>query len=269
MLAYAFMQRSLIIGLLLGIALPLIGVTVVLRRLSMVGDALSHTSLAGVAAGLIGGVNPVFGAAATCLAGAFCVEAIRSRFKEQSELAVAVVLAAGIGLAGVLSGFVPNAANFSAFLFGSILTVSNEETLFVLGITVVAVVFCITARRSLFLLAYDETQARISGVNLPVMNAAFVAVTALVVAVASRTVGSLMVSSMMVIPVACALQLAKSWKITCIVACSVGVVSTLVGLTISFYLGLKPGGTIVLLSVALLVIIFALRSLAQRISCQG
>ncbi|MDU4970794.1 MAG: metal ABC transporter permease, partial [Atopobium minutum] len=147
-----------------------------------------------------------------------------------------------------------------------ILTVSNEETLFVIAVTAVAVLFCFSARRSLFLLAYDETQARICGVNVPLMNASFIAITALIVAVASRTVGSLMVSSMMVVPVACALQLAKSWKTTCLVACSVGVISPLVGLTISFYLGLKPGGTIVLLSVALLAIIFAIRSLMTRAS---
>ena len=103
MLDYVFMQRSLVVGVLLGVIIPLVGVTVVLKRLSMIGDALSHTSLAGVAGGLVAGVSPVAGAVVACLAGALCVEGVRRRFREQSELAVAIVMATGIGLAGVLA----------------------------------------------------------------------------------------------------------------------------------------------------------------------
>ena len=139
MFEYVFMQRGLMVGVLLGAVIPLIGVTVVLRRLSMIGDALSHTSLAGVAGGLIAGISPVVGAVVACLAGALCVEGVRRRFKEQSELAVAIVMAAGIGLAGVLSGFVPNSSSFNSFMFGSILTVSAQETHIIMAISVLAV----------------------------------------------------------------------------------------------------------------------------------
>ncbi|MEE8717186.1 MAG: metal ABC transporter permease [Coriobacteriales bacterium] len=263
MLEYAFMQRSLVVGALLGIVVPLLGVTVVHRRLSMVGDALSHASLAGVAAGLVAGVSPVMGAAATCLAGALAVEAVRARFREQAELAVAVVLAAGIGAAGVLSGFVPNAASFGSFLFGSILTVTDQELALVVAVCAAALALCVVARRSLLLTCYDETQARVAGVRLPLVNGLFTVVLALTVAVASRTVGSLMVSSMMVVPVACALQLARSWRQTCVLSCAVGLAASLAGLTLSFYLGLKPGGTIVVLAVALLVLILAARQSAR------
>lgn len=267
MLEYVFMQKSLIVGLLLGIVVPLVGVSVVLRRLSMVGDALSHTSLAGVAGGLIAGINPVLGASIACIAGAFCIEGVRMRFKDQSELAVAIVLAAGIGLAGVLSGFVPNAASFNSFLFGSILTVTDEELIFVCIISALGIAFCTFFQRALLLSAYDETQARVTGVNLTVLNSAFVALVALVVAIAARTVGSLMVSSMMVVPVACALQLTGGWKRVCVASSLIGVISSLVGLTLSFYLGLKPGGTIVLVSIAFLLIVLvakAVRNLAKR-----
>ena len=250
MLAYVFMQRGLVVGVLLGVVIPLVGVTVVLKRLSMIGDALSHTSLAGVAAGLVGGLSPVGGAILACLTGALCIEGIRRRFRDQSELAVAVVMAAGIGLAGVLSGFVPNASSFNSFMFGSILTV-------------LAVLACLLMRRELFLMSFDERHARAVGVPVSAANFAFVIVVALVVAVASRTVGSLIVSSMMVVPVACALQLARSWRQTCVISSVVGVVTTVGGLVVSYYFGLKPGGTIVLMAVALLLVILAGKKLAS------
>ena len=268
MLEYAFMQRSLLAGLMLGVAVPLVGVAIVLRRLSMVGDALSHTSLAGVAGGLVAGVSPVAGAAIACLAGAFCIEGVRRRFREQSELAVAIVLAAGIGTAGVLSGVVPNAASFSSFLFGSILTVSLGELVFIALVSVAALVFCTAFSRALLLLSYDEEQARVCGVRVAWANALLVIVTALVVAVASRTVGSLMVSSMMVVPVACALQLAGSWRRVRLLSSALGVTITLVGLTLSFYLGLKPGGTIVLVGVALLGAILLTKRVARSVAAR-
>ena len=259
MLEYAFMQKGLVVGVMLGMVVPLVGVTIVLKRLSMIGDALSHTSLAGVAGGLVAGVSPVAGAVLACLAGALCIEGIRRRFEDQSELAVAVVMATGIGLAGVLSGFVPNSASFNSFLFGSILTISEGEVVSVLGISILALAFCVLLDRELFLMAFDERHARVSGVKVSLINALYVFVVALVVAVAARTVGSLMVSSMMVVPVACALQVARSWRQTCVISSAVGVGSAVLGLILSYVLGLKPGGTIVLLSVALLLVIFAVK----------
>lgn len=264
MLAYGFMQRALLVGVVLGVVIPLVGVTVVLRRLSMIGDALSHTSLAGVAAGMVGGISPVAGAVMACLGGALCIEAIRRRFAEYAELAVAIIMAVGIGLAGVLSGFVPNAANFNAYMFGSILTVSWDETYLIMAIAVVALVLCIGLARELFLMSFDERHARTLGVPISLVNILFVLVVALVVAVAARTVGSLIVSSMMVVPVACALQLARSWKQTCVWSSVIGLGCTMAGLVISYEFGLKPGGTIVLLAVVCLLGIFAGKALIVR-----
>ena len=265
MLGYVFMQRSLVVGVLLGVVIPLEGVTVVLKRLSMIGDALSHTSLAGVAGGLVAGISPVAGAVIACLAGALCIEGIRRRFRDQSELAVAVIMATGIGLAGVLSGFVPNASSFNSFMFGSILTVSAEETVAIVVISAIALAFCVLARRELFLMSFDERHARCVGVPVSAANVAFVIVVALVVAVAARTVGSLIVSSMMVVPVACALQLARSWRQTCALASGIGVATTVLGLVVSYYGGLKPGGTIVLMAVTLLLLILVGKAGAKRV----
>ena len=121
-LQYGFMQRAFIVGILLAVITPCIGITIVLKRMSMIGDALSHASLAGVALGLLLGINPVFGAGATCIVAALGIEAIRKKIPRYSEMAISVIMSAGIGLAGVLSGFVQNSANFNSFLFGNAFT---------------------------------------------------------------------------------------------------------------------------------------------------
>lgn len=264
MLNYAFMQRGLLVAVLLGIVIPLVGVTVVLRRLSMIGDALSHTSLAGVAAGLIGGISPVAGAVAACMAGALCIEGIRRRFRAYSELSVAIVMATSIGIAGVLSGFVPNSSSFNAFMFGSILTVTWDECLLIMAISTLALAFVLLLNRELYLMAFDERLARIQGVRVSIINTAFVLVVAAVVAVAAKTVGSLIVSSMMVVPVACALQVARSWKQTLIISAAIGLMCSLVGLVLSYYVGLKPGGTIVLSAVVILLVILGVKHLLGK-----
>ena len=126
-LQYGFMQRAFLVGILLAVITPCIGITIVLKRMSMIGDALSHSSLAGVVLGLILGVNPVAGAVVMCIVAALGIEAIRKKIPRYSEVAISIVMSAGIGLAGVLSGFVENGASLNSFLFGSIVSISEGE----------------------------------------------------------------------------------------------------------------------------------------------
>ena len=264
MFQYAFMQRAFIAGAVLGVAVPLVGVIMVLKRLSMIGDTLSHASLAGVAGGLIAGINPVAGATVACLAAACFIEGIRNRLESRGDLAIAIVMATGVGLAGVLSGFVPNSSTFSSFLFGSIVTVSDTElaTIVVIGLGIIA--YCALFSRELFWVALDERAARIAGVRTRLVNVSFIFICALVISIAARTVGALIVSSMMTVPVACALAVSRSWRQTCAVSSAVGLASVIVGLTVSYVWGLKPGGTIVLIQVAMLIALYGGRALLDR-----
>ncbi len=265
MFSHAFMARAFAAGIVLGIAVPLVGVVVVLKRLSMMGDALSHASLAGVAAGLIGGINPVAGATAACTVSALAIEGIRRRFEGHADLAIAVVLAAGVGMAGVLSGFVPNSSTFSSFLFGSIVTVDDGELGTVVALGIAVVLMCALFNRELFWVTLDERAARLAGVRTTVVNFTFILMTAVTVSIASRTVGTLIVSSMMTVPVACALVAARSWKQTIAVSCAVGVISAAAGLVASYAFGFKPGGAIVLTEIVLLAMLFAGKALGKRI----
>ena len=250
---YLFMQRAFVVGILLAAVVPCVGMVVVCKRLSMIGDALSHTSLAGVAAGLLLGVNPVAGA---CVAASFGIEAIRRKLPRYSEMSISIIMSAGIGLAGVLSGFVKNSANFNSFLFGSIVAISDAEMISVIVVSVVVLALFLLLYKELFYISLDERSARLAGVPVGVVNFIFTIMIAVTVSVAARTVGALMVSSMMVVPVACAMQLGKNFKQTVWYAVGLNVLFMIIGLFAAFYLGLKPGGTIVLVGVAALLIIF-------------
>lgn len=254
LLQYDFMRKAFVVGILLAIIVPCIGLIVVLRRLSMTGDALSHMSLAGVALGLIIGINPVLGATFTCILAAFGIEFIRKKFDKYSEMAIAIIMSAGVGLAGVLSGFVSNTANFNSFLFGSIVAIDNFELIMVVGISVVVIITFTILYKELMHMAFDEKSAKLAGIPVRTINIIFTILTALTVSIASRTVGALIISSLMVIPTACAMQYGKSYKQTLIFSILFAVVFTIIGLTISYYQGLKPGATIVLTGVIFLII---------------
>ena len=257
MLQYGFMQRAFITGILLAVIAPLIGITIVLKRMSMIGDALSHASLAGVALGLLLGINPILGAMGICLFAALGVEAIRRKIPRYSEMAISIIMSTGIGLAGILSGFVKNGTNFNSFLFGSIISISKDELKIVCVISVLVLLCVLLLYKELFYIGFDENAARISGVPVKTINFIF---TLLTVSIASRTVGTLIVSSMLVIPIACGMQVGRSYKAVMIIGVITALVTTVIGLTLSYYVGLKPGGTIVLLE----VVCFLILSLISR-----
>ena len=254
MFEYTFMRKAFVVGILLAIIVPCIGIIVVLKRLSMMGDALSHSSLAGIAAGLVLSINPVLGAVITSLIAAFSIEFIRKKIPKYSEMSIAIIMSAGVGLAGVLSGFVKNSADFNSFLFGSIVAITDFELVMVIGISVLVMICFILLYKELMYMAFDEEGARMVGIPVKSFNFIFTILTAFTVSIAARTVGALIVSSMMVVPVACAMKFAKSYKQTVLFSILLALIFTIIGLTLSYYLGLKPGGTIVLSGVAFLIL---------------
>lgn len=252
---YAFMQRAFIVGIILAVIIPCIGVVVVLKRLSMIGDALSHTSLAGIAAGLLLGINPIIGAIFVSIISALSIEYIRKRMPQYAEISIAIIMSAGIGLAGVLSGFVKNSASFDSFLFGSIVAISKFEVYMILSIGILVLLTFIFLYKELFYVSMDEKAARLAGIPVNGVNFIFTILTAITVSIAARTIGALIVSSMIVVPVALGMQIGKSYKQTVIYSIIAAVISMVGGLFISYYGEIKPGGTIVLVGIILLMIV--------------
>jgi len=229
----------------------------------MIGDTLSHASLAGVAVGLIAGFNPVAGSVIACVVAAFGIEAVRRLFPRYAEIALSVILSAGVGLAGVLSGFITNAASFSSFLFGSIVAVSDGELYLTIAACAVILALFLLLYKALFLMT--EESARLAGVPVRRVNHLFTLMIALTVAVSVRTIGILIISSLMVLPVACAMQISKSFKQTVAISALMGAAFVIIGLTLSFYAGLKPGGAIALTGVAALVLTYVIKRPLQAI----
>lgn len=256
--AYDFMRKAFLAGILLAVIIPCIGVTVVLKRLSMIGDALSHASLAGVAAGLLMGFNPVAGAAVTSILAALGIEAIRKKMPKYAELSVAITMSAGVGLAGLLSGFVSGSGSFNSFLFGSIVSIDDFEMALIIVTSLVVIAVFLLLYKELFFVAFDERSARLAGVKVGIINTVFTILTAITVSVSARTVGALVVSSLMVIPVTCAMHVAKSYRGTLMCGILFALAFTIVGLFLAFYLGLRPGATIVLVGCIVLIVLLIL-----------
>ncbi|KPU45417.1 high-affinity zinc uptake system membrane protein ZnuB [Oxobacter pfennigii] len=266
MLQYGFMQRALIAGIIIGVLCPLIGIFIVLRRMSMIGDSLSHVALSGIAAGVLLNVYPLYMALAFSIAAALAMEKLRKSYEHYAELAIAIILSAGIAVAVVLislgKGF---NVDLFGYLFGSITTVLKEDLWMILILGVIIILAVGLLYKELFYIAFDEESARLSGIPVKGINIFFIIITAVTITISMRIVGILLVSSLMVIPVAASLQVAKSFKQAFVFSVLFAEVSIISGITISYYMELASGGTIVLVSIIILLTIIAAKSLKKTI----
>ncbi len=260
MLQFEFMRRVLCAGMMLSIMIPMIGVVMVNRKTAMVGDALSHTSLAGVGLGLILGFDPVIGAIIICVISAFSIEAIRKHFPHFGDMATAVIMSIGLGFAAILSDFAPGGNTFESYLFGSISSVTATDLRNVAIIFVLVISASILNYSSLLDIAIDENLARLAGVKVRLTNGIFTVLSALTIALACKIVGALLVASLIVLPVATALIVSRSYKQTYLITIALGMIYTMLGITFSYYFDVRPGGTIVINA----VIGMALMSLYSR-----
>ena len=258
--SHPFMIKAFIAAIMIALCAPCIGLPIVLKRFSSIGDATSHSALGGIAFGLLIGINPVVGAVIFSVIAVLSIEKLRKRFGTYPEIATVVVMSAGIGLTAVLSGFIKNgSANINSFMFGSIVAISDFELWLTLILCTVVVVTTKLLYKEIFAITFDEEAATLSGIPVKTVNFLLMLLTAITVSVASRIVGALMISALLVIPVAAAMLISKSYKHTLRLSVVFSEFITVIGLFISFYLNLRPGGTIVLFGTLLLVIISFLK----------
>lgn len=255
MLEMEFMQRAWLAGLIMAVICPLIGSFLVLRRQSIIGDGLGHIAFAGVAGGALWGYSPVLSAAAATIIGALAIEKVRTRLSDASDMVLAIFFYSGMGLAVIFTGLNKDGGfNLGSILFGSLMTVSSKDLLIVTALGCCTVLFVMLFYRPLQYLTFDEVSAKVSGLPVERLNLLLALLTALTVALSMRIVGLLLVSAMMVIPVACALQTARSFAATIMQSMLYGLLTVFLGLTISYYANLAPGGTIVLTGTALFLL---------------
>ncbi|MBS8264925.1 metal ABC transporter permease [Mesobacillus boroniphilus] len=271
LLQYEFLQNAFLTGMIIGVIAPLLGVFIVVRRLSLIADALSHVTLAGIAASLLlekkfmvfSGLNPLYMGMAFSVGGSLFIEKLRTVYKHYQELAIPIILSGGIGL-GVI--FISLADGFNtdlfSYLFGSVSAVSRADLWTILVISILVIVLVVLLYKELFLLSFDEEYARATGIAAKTLHFIFIIMVALVIAASMRIVGILLVSSLMTLPVAASIRFAKGFKQTIFYSILFGEVSVLGGLFLSYYLDLAPGGTIVMIAVLILVLAIWLKKRA-------
>lgn len=267
LIQFEFMRNALISGIMIGLVAPVLGVFLVVKRLSMIADALSHITLSGIAFSLLlgkhlslfAGLNPIYMAMTFSVTGALGIEKLRKTYKNYEEMAIPIIMSAGIGT-GVL--FISMAKGFNVnlfnYLFGSIVAIKRSDMLTILAIGFFVIMISILFYKELFSISFDEEHAKITGLSNKSINLLFIIMVALVIASAMRIVGILLVSSLMVLPVAASMKFAKSFKQTFFYSILIGETAVLSGLYLSFLLDWAPGGTIVVISclILCLVIIF-------------
>lgn len=268
---YEFLQNAFITGIMIGLIAPLLGVFIVVRRLSLIADALSHVTLAGIAGSLLlgkyfqtfSGLNPIYLGMAFSVGGSIFIEKLRAVYKHYQELAIPIILSSGIGL-GVIFISLANGFNTDLFsyLFGSVTAVSRTDlwVIFIISVFVLLLVFLLY--KELFLLSFDEEHAKASGIAAKSIHFVFIVMVALVIAASMRIVGILLVSSLMTLPVAASIRIAKGFKQTILLSVIFGEASVLGGLFTAYYLNLAPGGTIVMIAVTILVLAILFKKLA-------
>lgn len=261
-LQQGYMQRAILAGLIVGITCPVIGLFLVLRRLSLIGDGLGHVAFAGVAAGWLVGLYPLISAAILAVLGALGIERMRSWRRDYGDLSLAMVFYSGIALGAVLTSLSRRlTVALLGYLFGSILTVT-ETDLIIIGLASATVLIAVWLfGKELFAVAYDEDIARVSGLPVARLNYLIVFLAAITVVAALRVVGILLVAGMLVIPVAASLQIARGFAWTMSLSIVFGVASVLAGLLAAYSFDLAPGGAIVTTA----ILLFILSSIGREI----
>ncbi len=254
---YSFIIRGLEAGIIVALIAPIIGIFLVLRRYSLIADTLAHVSLAGIAFGLLFGLNPILTALLTTIIASLGIERLRNSRTIYGESALALFLSGSLALAIILlslgHGFNTNLFNY---LFGSIVTVTARDIYTIAILAVVVILTLGVFYKELVYISFDEEAAKVSGVPTRLVNTVLIILAAFTVALAIPIVGVLLIAALIVVPVVAALQLKKSFRQTIIYAEIISLVSVISGLIASFYLNLASGGTIVIIMLIIFSVIF-------------
>jgi zinc transport system permease protein len=263
-LEYAFMRRAMVAAVLVGLTAPAIGVYLVQRRLSLMGDGIGHIALTGVGVGVLLGRSPVLFAVITSAVAGIGIELIRSRGRTSGDVALAMLFYGGIAGGVFLIGLSSGSVNLDSYLFGSLLSVSTGDLWVIAVLSVLVLAVTLGLRRELFAVCHDEEYARVTGLPVRLLNILIAVIAAVTVTVAMRVVGLLLVSALMVVPVATAQQVSRSFRATVSGGMVVGVVVALSGVVVSYQADVAPGASIVVLAIAVFVMATLLTGVGRR-----
>ncbi|MEK4071141.1 MULTISPECIES: metal ABC transporter permease [Staphylococcus] len=272
LLNFDFMRYSLISGILIGFIAPLIGAFIVVRRLSLIADALSHVTLGGISFGMflltilptLSFVNPMWFGILFAVIGALLIEKLRTSFSNYQEIAIPIIMSAGIALSAI---FISLADGFNqeivGLLFGSISAVNLSDLNTIIIIAIIVVFFIILFYKELFILSFDEEYSKVIGIPKWIQFL-FIIIVAMVISASMRVVGILLVSALITLPIAISMRVTKGFKQLIALSVALGELSVIMGLVLAFYMNISPGGVIVVLLVIMLIITMAYQKLKVK-----
>jgi zinc transport system permease protein len=265
-----FIQRALITGIAVAIICSAVGLFLVLRRHSLFGDALSHMAFGGIAVGLFTNIYPIWTAIIVSVLAALGMTKLRQSTKVPPDAAVAVLLSSGLALGIVLvsisGGF---SVDLFSFLFGSILLVSQDEVYMILGLSAGIMTILLLLYRKFMYIAFDEEQAKVSGLQVSKLNYLFIVLASITVIASIRLVGILLISSLIVIPNITAMLFGKGFRKTALISGMIGVFSVVAGILISYVANIATGGTIVLVLVMTFLAVLAVKKVKRSTKLKG
>lgn len=260
--SYDFMQRALISGIAIALLCSVVGLFLVLRRYSLFGDAVAHSSFGGIALGLLLGIYPLWTAYVISIISALVITKIKQKFDISGEASVAVLLSSGIAIGLILislsGGF---SVDIFSFLFGSILLVSVEDTILILALTGSILIVILLLYRELIYSTFNEEQAKVSGIPVEKINYLIVFIAGITVVTSIQLVGILLISALFVIPNVTAIMYGRSFKQTLLLSISFAISAVILGIIISYLIDITPSGAIVMLSLAIFGGTIGLKSL--------
>lgn len=250
-LAYDLVVRSLLAAAATGLAAPAVGTYLVQRRLSLMGDGIGHVAVTGVAVGLLTGTSPTVTAVITAIVAGIVIEMLREAGRTSGDVALALLFYGGIAGGVLVTGLAGQSATvLNRYLFGSISSIQPVDVWVTAGLAAVVIVVALGLSPQLFAVAHDAEFAKVSGLHVRTLNLLVSVLAAVTVTVAMRTVGLLLVSALMVVPVATAQQLTRAFRSTLLLAMLLGMLASLSGVAVSAYAEVAPGATIVLIALA-------------------
>ncbi len=254
-LSSAFMQKALIVGIIISLISGLVSVFVVLRKMSFIGAGISHAAFGGIAIGFFTGIDPTISAVFYCIAVALGIELVSRKGKVPEDTSIGIFFASSMALGIVLISLSGQYnVDLFGYLFGNILAITDGEVLLSLFIAVLAIGVIMLFLKEIFLTTYNEEIARISGIPVRAINILFLVVLSVSIVISIKIVGIILISALLVIPGATAKLFAKNLYFMIVTSIGVAALSTVLGLFISYEFDIAPGGSIVLTATAIFLV---------------
>ncbi len=255
--SYSFMQRAMIVGVLIAVSSSLLGMFLVLKKQSMIGDGLAHVSFASVSIALLFNASPLMFSLPIVIAASFLIQWVSNKAVAHADSAIALIssfsVALGVLIASLSSGF---NVDIYSYLFGSILLISKSDVMMTIILSILIIVFIIKNYRKLVTVTYDEDFARVMNINVDRYKNIMGVLTSIVIVIGIRVVGTMLISSMIVFPTLSALQLKKSFKKSLMSSVAISIVGVLIGIIASYIYNFPTGSSIVFVNGILFIVFY-------------